>query len=85
MSHGKIEESSSCSMSCRNIGIVALFPLLVIRERTNQSSIIFFRWKNFEYLLKMRTLFERLSRIFTRMILLLFFTDVLAAVLLNEI
>lgn len=84
MSHGKIEESSSCSMSCRNIGIVALFPLLVIRERRNLATY-FFVVKNFEYLLKMRTLFERLSRIFTRMILLLFFTDVLAAVLLNEI
>ena len=42
MSHGKIEESSSCSMSCRSIGIVALFPLLVIRERRNLAASYFF-------------------------------------------
>ena len=51
MSHGKIGESSSCSMSCRSIGIVALFPLLVIRERRNLATY-FFVVKNFEYLLK---------------------------------
>ena len=63
--------------------VALFFPLLVIRERRNLASYFFV--KNFGYLLKMRTLFERLSRIFTRMILLLFFIDVLAAVLLNEI